>query len=150
MGSTSRGMACCSATVPATPTVSPPKGFKLPCSFCSSTNGFAAHSPTAASTTAPTPSTSRPASSKPPTTAPTRPFNRSSICSPPELTVTIVELFLSTILQGRIYKCSNDDLHGVITLFRLLREASSGTAIYPEHVLKEIPLRDIPFDIENL
>ena len=27
---------------------------------------------------------------------------RSSICSPPELTVTIVELFLSTILQGRI------------------------------------------------
>src|SRR6202030_677891 len=59
--------------------------------------------PTAASTTAPTPSPSRPASSKPPTTAPTRPFNRSSICSPPELTVTIVELFLSTILQGRIY-----------------------------------------------
>ena len=50
----------------------------------------------------PTPSTSRPASSKPPTTAPTRPFNRSSICSPPELTATIVELFLSTILQGRI------------------------------------------------
>src|SRR6202035_1915557 len=96
-------MACCNATVPATPTVSPPKGLKLPCSFCSSTNGFAAHSPTAASTTAPTPSTSRPASSKPPTTAPTRPFNRSSICSPPELTVTIVELFLSTILQGRIY-----------------------------------------------
>src|ERR1700731_3314165 len=96
-------MACCSATVPATPTVSPPKGFKLPCSFCSSTNGFAAHSPTAASPTAPTPSTSRPASSKPPTTAPTTPFNRSSICSPPELTVTIVELFLSTILQGRIY-----------------------------------------------
>src|SRR5580704_573890 len=96
-------MACCSATVPATPTVSPPKGFKLPCSFCSSTNGFAAHSPTAASTTAPTPSTSRPANSKPPTTAPTRPFNRSSICSPPELTVTIVELFLSTILQDRIY-----------------------------------------------
>src|SRR6202035_2609743 len=76
-------------------------------SFCSSTNGFAAHSPTAASTTAPTPSTSRPASSKPPTTAPTRPFNRSSICSPPELTVTIVELFLSTILQGRIYGTPN-------------------------------------------
>jgi len=31
----------------------------------------------------------------------------------------------------------------------LLREASSGTAIYPEHVLKEIPLRDNPFDIKN-
>ena len=38
----------------------------------------------------------------------------------------------------------------MITLFRLLREASSGTAIYPEHVLEEILLRDNPLDIENL
>jgi len=50
----------------------------------------------------PDPSTSRPASSKPPTTAPTKPFNRSSICSPPDRSPVIVELFLSTILPGRI------------------------------------------------
>ena len=62
-----------------------PKGFRSRCSFCSSTNGSAARSPTAASTTAPTPITSRPANSKPPTTAPTKPSNRSSICSPPDL-----------------------------------------------------------------
>ena len=37
----------------------------------------------------------------------------------------------------------------MITLFRLLREASSGTAIYPEHVLEEMLLRDNPFDIKN-
>jgi len=80
-----------------------PKGFRSPCFFCSSTNASAARSPTAASTTAPTPITSRPASSKPPTTAPTTPFNRSSICSPPDLSVAIVEFFLSTILGARIY-----------------------------------------------
>src|SRR5712672_2004396 len=96
-------MGCCSATAPATPIVSPPKGFRLRCSFSSSTNGCAARSPIAASTTAPTPSTSRPANSKPPTTAPTQPFNRSSISWPLDLSAAIVELFLSTILPRRIY-----------------------------------------------
>jgi len=95
-------MGCCSATAPATPIVSPPKGFRLRCSFSSSTNGCAARSPIAASTTAPTPSTSRPANSKPPTTAPTKPFNRSSISWPLDLSDAIVELFLSTILPRRI------------------------------------------------
>src|ERR1700730_5507861 len=95
-------MGCCSATAPATPIVSPPKGFRLRCSFFSSTNGCAARSPIAASTTAPAPSTSRPANSKPPTTAPTQPFNRSSISWPLDLSAAIVELFLSTILQARI------------------------------------------------
>jgi len=71
-------------------------------SSCSSTNACAARSPIAASTTAPTPSTSRPASSKPPTTAPTKQSNRSSIYSPPHLSAAIVELFLSTILPRRI------------------------------------------------
>jgi len=71
-------------------------------SSCSFTNGSAARSPIAASTTVPTPSTSRPANSKPPTTAPTKPSNRSSIYSPPDLSAAIVELFLSTILQARI------------------------------------------------
>jgi hypothetical protein len=98
----SRATVCYSVTAPATPTVSPPRGFRLRCSFCSSTNGSAARSPTAASTTAPTPITSRLASSKPPTTAPTKPFNRSSIFWPPDLSVAIVQLFLSTILQARI------------------------------------------------
>ncbi len=93
---------CCNVTDPATPTVSPQKGSRLHCSFCSSTNGFAAHLPTAVSTAAPTPITSRPASSKPPTTAPTKPFNRSSICSPPDRSAAIVELFLSAIPPGRI------------------------------------------------
>src|SRR6266404_5464636 len=79
-----------------------PKGFRWRCSFSSSTNASAARSPIAASTT-PTPITSRPASSKPPTTAPTTPLNRSSICWPPDLSVAIVELFLSTILGARIY-----------------------------------------------
>ena len=72
------------------------------CSFSSSTNGCAARSPIAASTTAPTPSTSRPANSKPPTTAPTKQSNRSSIYSPPHLSAAIVELFLSTSLPRRI------------------------------------------------
>ena len=35
-------------------------------------------------------------------TAPTKPFNRSSISSPPDLRVATVELFLSTILRARI------------------------------------------------
>src|SRR5882762_7387894 len=95
-------MGCCSATAPVTPIVSPPKGFRLGCSFCSFTNGCAARSPIAASTTAPTPITSRPASSKPPTTTPTTPFNRSSICWPPDLSLPIVRLFFSAILRARI------------------------------------------------
>src|SRR5580704_8047033 len=33
----------------------------------------------------------------------TKPSNRSSIYSPPDLSAAIVELFLSTILQARIY-----------------------------------------------
>src|SRR6202030_1389581 len=74
----------------------------LPGSFSSSTNGCAARSPIAASTTAPTPSTSPPANSKPPTTAPTKPFNRSSISWALDLGDAIVELFLSTILPRRI------------------------------------------------
>jgi nucleoid DNA-binding protein len=45
---------------------------------------------------------SRPANSTPPTTAPTKPSNRSSIYSPPDLSAAIVELFLSTILPRRI------------------------------------------------
>src|SRR6266446_3802703 len=79
------------------------KGFRWRCSFCSSTNASAARSPIAASTTAPTPITSRPASSKPPTTTPTTPFNRSSICWPPDLSLPIVRLFFSAILRARIY-----------------------------------------------
>src|SRR5258705_1506379 len=71
---------CCSVTAPATPTGSPPKGVRSRCSFCSSTNGSAARSPTAASITAPPPITNPPASSNPPTPAPTKPFNRSSTC----------------------------------------------------------------------
>jgi len=70
-----------------------PKGFRSPCFFCSSTNASAARSPTAASTTAPTPITSRPASSKPPTTAPIKLFNRSSISSPPDLSVRLLNSF---------------------------------------------------------
>src|SRR6202023_3079377 len=103
----SKAMGCCSATAPATPIVSPPKGFRSRSSSCSSTNACAARAPIAASTTAPTPSTSRPANSKPPTTAPTKQSNRSSIYSPPHLSAAIVELFLSTILPRRIYmgKC---------------------------------------------
>src|SRR5882724_9931246 len=98
-----RVTACCSVTDAATPTVSPPKGFRLRYSFSSSTNGCAARSPTAASTIAPTPITSRPANSKPPTIAPTKPFNRSSICWPLDRPVAILELFSSAILQARIY-----------------------------------------------
>src|ERR1700736_5068104 len=82
---TSKHTGCCRVTDPATPTVSPQKGFRSPCSSCSFTNGSAARSPTAAFTTALTPITSRPASSKPPTIAPTKPFNRSSISLPPDL-----------------------------------------------------------------
>src|SRR4029077_15380339 len=85
-------------------------GFQAPCFFCSSTNASAARSPTAASTTAPTPITSRTANSKPPTTAPTTPFHRSSFCSPPDLSAAIVELFLSTILGARIYGYVDDPL----------------------------------------
>src|SRR6266404_5580503 len=70
--------------------------------LCSSTNASAARSPIAASTTAPTPITRRPASSKPPTTTPTTPFNRSSICWPPDLSLPIVRLFFSAILRARI------------------------------------------------
>ncbi len=67
-----------------------PKGVHvLRCSSSSSTSDSAGRSPTAASTTAPTPDTSRPANSKPPTTAPTKPFNKSSICLPPDLPVAI-------------------------------------------------------------
>jgi hypothetical protein len=73
-------------------------GFRLRCSFSSSTNGSAARSPTAASITAPTPITSPPAGSKPPITAPTKPSNRSSICWPLDPSLAIVELFLFTIL----------------------------------------------------
>ena len=78
-----------------------PKGVQVACSSSSSTNGSADHSPTAAFTIAPTPITSRTANSKPPTTAPTKPFNRSSISSPPDLRVATVELFLSTILRDK-------------------------------------------------
>src|SRR5438309_662161 len=98
----SKPTGCCSVTDPATPTGSPQKGFRSPCSSCSFTNGSAARSPTAAFTTALTPITSRPASSKPLTIAPTKPFNRSSISLPPHLCAASVELFLSTILRARI------------------------------------------------
>ena len=77
-------MASYSETTPATPTGSRRKASKWRCSSCSSTNGSADPSPTAAFTTAPTPLTSHPANSKPPTTAPTKPSNTSSICLPPE------------------------------------------------------------------
>ena len=98
----SRATRWSSVTAPATPTVSPPRGFRLRCSFSSSTNGSAARSPTAASITAPTPITSPPAGSKPPITAPTKPSNRSSICWPLDPSLAIVELFLSTIFGARI------------------------------------------------
>ena len=62
----------------------------------------AARSPTAASITAPTPITNPPASSKPPTTAPTKPFNRSSICWPPDPSLAILGVFLSLIPGARI------------------------------------------------
>jgi NAD(P)-dependent dehydrogenase (short-subunit alcohol dehydrogenase family) len=89
---------------------SPQKRFRSPCSSCSFTNGSAARSPTAAFTTALTPITSRPASSKPPTIAPTKPFNRSSISLPPDLSAAIVELFLST------NRLKNGCRYGVLTL----------------------------------
>jgi hypothetical protein len=98
----SKATVCCSVTAPAMPTVSPPRGFRLRCSFCSSTNVSAARSPTAASITAPTPIISRPASSKPPTTAPTQPSNRSSICWPPDPSLAILGVFLSLIPGARI------------------------------------------------
>src|SRR3984957_41776 len=100
----SKATVCCSVTAPATPTGSPPKGFRSRCSFCSSTNGSAARSPTAASITAPTPITNPPASSKPPPTAPTKPFNRSSICWPPDPSLAILGVFLSLIPGARIYR----------------------------------------------
>jgi len=74
-----------------------------PCSFCFSTNAYAAHSPTAASTTAPIPITSPPANSKPPTTAPTKPFSKSLTCLPPDTSPAIVRRFLFKILRARIY-----------------------------------------------
>jgi hypothetical protein len=37
----------------------------------------------------------------------------------------------------------------VITLFTVVAEASSATMTYLEHVLKEMLLRDDPFDIDN-
>jgi hypothetical protein len=77
-------MDCYSGTAPATPTGSRRRASRWRCSSCSSTSGCAGPSPTAASITAPMPPTSRPANSKPPTTAPTKPSNTSSICLPPE------------------------------------------------------------------
>ena len=60
-------------------------------------------SPTAASTTVPTPNTAQTASSKPPTTAPTKPSKKSSMCSlPRDIRGSIVELFLSMIFKVRI------------------------------------------------
>ena len=81
----SKAMACCSGMDPATPTASPQKASRLRCCFSSSTRGSAVRSPTAASTTALSPVTSRLANWKPHTTAPTKPSNRSSICLPPDL-----------------------------------------------------------------
>ena len=54
----------------------------------------------------------RPASSKPPITAPTQPSNTSSICSPRDgrFAIAIVRLYLSRILQGRIYAFSQTSL----------------------------------------
>src|SRR4029077_16947532 len=110
----SKATVCYSATAPATPTVSPPRGFRLRCSSCSSTNDSAAHSPTAASTTAPTLITTRPASSKPPTPAPTKLFNRSSISSPPDLSVRLLNSFClrfsgleSNLLQSGGYEMNS-------------------------------------------
>jgi hypothetical protein len=55
-----------------------------------------------ASITAPTPITNPPASSKPPTTAPTKPFNRSSICWSRDPSLAILGVFLSLIPGARI------------------------------------------------
>src|SRR6202043_3102456 len=49
----------------------------------------------------PLPTTNPPASSKPPTTAPTKPFNRSSICWPPDPSLAILGVFLSLIPGAR-------------------------------------------------
>src|SRR6516162_2256499 len=102
----SKVTACCSGMDPATPTASPRKASRSRCSFSSSTNGSAVRSPTAASTTAPSPITSHTVNWKPHITAPTEPFNRSSICLRPDLysDSTFVKLFLSKIRPGRIYK----------------------------------------------
>jgi len=64
----------------------------------------AVRSPTADSTTGLSHLTSRPASWKPHTTAPTKPSNRSSICSLRDGHVAnvIVGVFLSRMRQGRI------------------------------------------------
>src|SRR3954454_14018116 len=71
------------STVPDTPTGSPRKrAYRLPCSSSSFTSGSAVLSPTAASTTVPTPNTAQTASSKPPPTAPTKPSTTSSNCLP--------------------------------------------------------------------
>src|SRR6201998_669059 len=74
---------CLNATDPATLTASPQRVFKSRCYFCSSTNGYADHCPTAASTAVRTLKIAQTADLKPPTTAPTRPSRTSSICSPP-------------------------------------------------------------------
>src|SRR5271169_191780 len=99
----SKAMACCSGTYPATPTASPKKASRSRYSFCSSTNGSAVRSPTAASTTAPSPVTSHTANWKPHITAPTKPSNRSSICLPPDLRSdnAFVKLVLSNALSLR-------------------------------------------------
>jgi len=89
-----KGHGVYSATARATPTGSHPKGSTSRCSSCSSTNGSAGPSQTAASTTAPTPVTNPPANSKPLTTAPTKPFNRSLTYSPPDLVPTCSTLLL--------------------------------------------------------
>ena len=81
----SKATACCSAMDPVTPTASPQKASRSRCSFSSSTNGSAVRSPTAASTTALSPVTSRTVNWKPHITAPTKPSNTSSICLPSNL-----------------------------------------------------------------
>src|SRR6202142_1115831 len=98
-----------SVTEPATPTASPRRVSKSRCSFYSSTNVWAAHSPTAASTTGPTQNIAQTVSSKPPTTAPTKPSIKLSNCwQPPERhTADInVKVVLSKNREVRIYAFS--------------------------------------------
>ena len=88
-------------TAPVTLTASPPKVSKSPCYFCSSINGSADRSPTAASTTARILTTVQIASSKPHTTAPTKPSKRLSMYSPPHDIAAYCWTVLVNDLQGK-------------------------------------------------
>src|SRR6516164_7056688 len=99
-----------SVTDPATPTASLRKVSRSPCCFYSSTNVYADHSPTAASTTSPMQNIAHKAGLRPLTTAPTRRSIKSSDCWQPldRHTAGInVKVVLSKNREVRIYNRSS-------------------------------------------